>query len=118
MDSYTQQSMRCRPSKAPKTVDRALAQDVECRSRQDREVHLLQCSCVLPVFASTATRFTANRRARLRIKSFGYISRWIPAPERWTRPRPVVTSPRADTYRELLQLILPGPGTLDGCGAV
>src|SRR5918993_6034152 len=34
--------------------------------------------------------------------SFGYISRWIPAPERRTRPRPVVTSPTADTYRELL----------------
>jgi hypothetical protein len=35
-------------------------------------------------------------------ESFGYISRWIPAPERRTRPRPVVTSPTADTYRELL----------------
>ena len=34
--------------------------------------------------------------------SFGYISRWIPAPERRTRPRPVITSPTADTYRELL----------------
>ena len=36
-------------------------------------------------------------------ESFGYISRWIPAPERRTRPRPVVTSPTADTYRELLK---------------
>jgi hypothetical protein len=35
-------------------------------------------------------------------ESFGYISRWIPAPERRTRPRPVVASPKADTYRELL----------------
>ncbi len=35
-------------------------------------------------------------------ESFGYISRWIPAPERRTRPRPVITSPAADTYRELL----------------
>lgn len=35
-------------------------------------------------------------------ESFGYISRWIPAPERRTRPRPVITSPTADTYRELL----------------
>ena len=34
--------------------------------------------------------------------SFGYLSRWIPAPERRTRPRPVITSPTADTYRELL----------------
>jgi hypothetical protein len=36
-------------------------------------------------------------------ESFGYISRWIPAPERRTRPRPVVTSATADTYRELLK---------------
>jgi hypothetical protein len=35
-------------------------------------------------------------------QSFGYISRWIPAPERRKRARPVVTSPAADTYRELL----------------
>jgi hypothetical protein len=35
-------------------------------------------------------------------ESFGYNSRWIPAPERRTPPRPVVTSPTADTYRELL----------------
>ena len=35
-------------------------------------------------------------------ESFGYISRWIPAPERRTRPRPVITSPTADAYRELL----------------
>ena len=35
-------------------------------------------------------------------ESFGYISRWIPAPERRTRPRPLVTSPTADTYRQLL----------------
>jgi hypothetical protein len=36
-------------------------------------------------------------------ESFGYISRWIPVPERRTRSRPVVTSASADTYRELLK---------------
>lgn len=36
-------------------------------------------------------------------ESFGYISRWVPAPERRTRPREVVTSPTADAYRELLK---------------
>jgi predicted nucleic acid-binding Zn-ribbon protein len=34
--------------------------------------------------------------------SFGYISRWIPASERRKRPRPVIASPTAATYRELL----------------
>jgi len=43
-------------------------------------------------------------------ESFGYISRWIPAPERRTRPRPVVPTPAADTYRELLKPDPPGPG--------
>jgi hypothetical protein len=36
-------------------------------------------------------------------ESFGFISRWIPAPERRTRPRPAATSSTADTYRELLK---------------
>ena len=35
-------------------------------------------------------------------ESFAYINRWIPAPDRPARARPVVTSPTADTYRELL----------------
>jgi hypothetical protein len=41
-------------------------------------------------------------------ESFGYISRWIPAPERRTRPRPVATSPTATAYRELLAPEPPG----------
>ena len=41
-------------------------------------------------------------------ESFGYISRWIPAPERRTRPRPA-TSPAADAYRELLNPDQPRP---------
>jgi len=36
-------------------------------------------------------------------ESFVYISRWIPAPERRTRPRPAVTSPTVETYRQLLK---------------
>ncbi len=35
-------------------------------------------------------------------ESFGYLSKWVPAPERRAHPRPVITSPTADTYRELL----------------
>jgi hypothetical protein len=35
-------------------------------------------------------------------ESFGYISRWIPAPERRTRPRPSTTSPTAAAYRQIL----------------
>lgn len=33
-------------------------------------------------------------------ETFALISRWVPAPERRTRPRPDTTE--ADTYRELL----------------
>jgi hypothetical protein len=42
--------------------------------------------------------------------SFVYISRWIPELERRTRPRTVIASPTADTYRELLtpDTALPG----------
>ena len=36
-------------------------------------------------------------------ESFGDKSPWITAPERRTRPRPVVTTDKADTNRELLQ---------------
>ncbi|MEO7133787.1 MAG: hypothetical protein ABI024_06160 [Vicinamibacterales bacterium] len=43
-------------------------------------------------------------------EAFGYISRWIPAPERRTRPRPVSTSPTADTYRQLLATDQTGTG--------
>ena len=35
-------------------------------------------------------------------ESFAFISRWIPAPERRLRPRPVAPPPTVDTYRELL----------------
>ena len=35
-------------------------------------------------------------------ESFGYITRWIPAPERRTRPRPQPSLEAADTYRQLL----------------
>lgn len=44
-------------------------------------------------------------------ESFGFISRWIPAPERRTRPRQVTTSSTADTYRELLEPDLRQSGT-------
>jgi hypothetical protein len=35
-------------------------------------------------------------------ESFAYISRWIPAPERRSKPRPAPSSPEAETYRRLL----------------
>src|SRR6185503_3441982 len=35
-------------------------------------------------------------------ESFAYISRWIPAPERRSKPRPATPSPEAETYRRLL----------------
>src|SRR5580765_5257271 len=35
-------------------------------------------------------------------ESFAYISRWVPAPERRTHPRPVPSHETADTYRQLL----------------
>jgi hypothetical protein len=31
-------------------------------------------------------------------ETFSYISRWVPAPERRSRPRPATSSPRADVY--------------------
>jgi hypothetical protein len=34
---------------------------------------------------------------------FAPISRWVPAPERRGRPRPSVTSPRAEIYRALTE---------------
>jgi len=34
-------------------------------------------------------------------EAFGYLTRWVPAPERRIRPRPA-TSPTADVYRELI----------------
>jgi hypothetical protein len=34
-------------------------------------------------------------------ESFAYITRWVPAPERGERPRPVPVS-NAETYRQLL----------------
>ena len=41
-------------------------------------------------------------------ESFVYISRWIPAPERRTRPRPQPAREAADTYRQLLNPDPPG----------
>jgi predicted nucleic acid-binding Zn-ribbon protein len=35
-------------------------------------------------------------------ESFAYITRWIPAPERRTRPRPEESRETAETYRQLL----------------
>jgi hypothetical protein len=35
-------------------------------------------------------------------ESFAYISRWIPAPERRLKPRPVEPAPQAEVYRQLL----------------
>src|SRR5258707_15623016 len=34
-------------------------------------------------------------------ETFAPISRWVPAPERRGRPRPPVSTPRADIYRAL-----------------
>lgn len=34
-------------------------------------------------------------------ESFAFISRWVPAPERRHRPRPIV-SPDADTYTQIM----------------
>jgi|SRR6266699_2116346 len=36
-------------------------------------------------------------------ESFAYISRWLPAPERRTQPRPISSHETADTYRQLLE---------------
>lgn len=35
-------------------------------------------------------------------ETFTFITRWVPAPERRAQPRPV-TSPEAETYRQLLE---------------
>jgi hypothetical protein len=36
-------------------------------------------------------------------ESFSFITRWVPAPERRTRPRPVAEAPESlDTYRQML----------------
>jgi len=35
-------------------------------------------------------------------ESFAYISRWVPAPERRTHPRPQPSHEMAETYRQLL----------------
>jgi hypothetical protein len=39
-------------------------------------------------------------------EAFGYLTRWVPSPERRMRPRPT-NSPAADVYRELIS---PTPG--------
>ena len=43
-------------------------------------------------------------------ESFACISRWIPAPERRTQPRPVPSHEKADTYRQLLEGDRQAPG--------
>ena len=43
---------------------------------------------------------SARTCPRCTSETFALISRWVPAPERRTRPRPDTTE--ADTYRELL----------------
>lgn len=71
----------------------------------------------LPILASVYTEWMQLHAARLCLdcqeihdaaacpaclsESFAYISRWVPAPERRKRPRPV-PSPDAETYRQLL----------------
>jgi hypothetical protein len=42
---------------------------------------------------------------------FAYISRWIPTPERRTRPRRLPSREIADTYRQLLDAGAPTSGT-------
>jgi hypothetical protein len=36
-------------------------------------------------------------------ESFALISRWVPAPDRRTRPRPEAPNPRLDVYRALTE---------------
>jgi hypothetical protein len=43
-------------------------------------------------------------------EAFGYLTRWVPSPERRMRPRPT-NSPAADVYRELIS---PSPGAPKG----
>jgi hypothetical protein len=43
-------------------------------------------------------------------EAFGYLTRWVPSPERRMRPRPT-NSPAADVYRELIS---PTPGRPKG----
>jgi hypothetical protein len=41
-------------------------------------------------------------------EAFGYLTRWVPSPERRMRPR-ATTSPAADAYRELISPVAGGP---------
>jgi hypothetical protein len=78
-----------------------------------------QCSCVLPAFASIATRFTANRRARYADQSRSATS---------AVGFPLLSDGHArDRSSRLLRrtpiancsnLIIPAPVSLDGCGGV
>lgn len=46
-------------------------------------------------------------------ETFTFITRWVPAPERRAKPRPVEPPPEAEVYRRLTQ-----PETKDGGGKV
>ena len=45
-------------------------------------------------------------------ESFAYITRWVPAPERRERPRPLAPPPEAAAYRELLEPDRKRPGAM------
>ena len=94
------------------TASRSFA---DCR----REAHLLQCSCVLPAFATIATRYTATRRARYADQSRSATSAvgfqlLSDGHARDRSSRLLRRTPIANCSN----LIIPGPVSLDGCGAV
>jgi len=82
-------------------------------------LHLIPCSFMSPAFASIATRFTTNRRARCAGQSRSATSAdGFPRPSdghaRDRSSRPLQRTPIANCS----PLIPPGPVSRDGCGAV